>query len=230
MKEAERGKHWALQKQMVQLAGSDAAARGLFKSLVQKYPGKPAEWYYCEALEILRKRQEEAQRLAKFRPSSVSPSPVSPSQQGSPISFENSSHQPHQSVPSHQELEVSPSNPEIQNPAQDQESKVSPTLSQETPKSSQNQESKISSPRPKTTLQPSKVPQSSQSLQASKTYPRKHKSTAPKAHYLFSKIVALTKDEKTAQRLLNAVVLRYPDKDSQWQHEKVIFDLERDRH
>ncbi len=42
-----------LQARLVALAGGDAVARVLFKSLVDRYPGKSAEWYYCKAIEIL---------------------------------------------------------------------------------------------------------------------------------------------------------------------------------
>lgn len=42
-----------LQDYLVELAGSDAVARVLFKSLVDRYPGKRAEWYYRKAIEIL---------------------------------------------------------------------------------------------------------------------------------------------------------------------------------
>lgn len=42
-----------LQDHLVALAGGDAVARVLFKSLVDRYPGKSAEWYYRKAIEIL---------------------------------------------------------------------------------------------------------------------------------------------------------------------------------
>lgn len=42
-----------LQARLVALAGGDAVARVLFKSLVDRYPGKSAEWYYQQAIEIL---------------------------------------------------------------------------------------------------------------------------------------------------------------------------------
>lgn len=40
----------------------------------------------------------------------------------------------------------------------------------------------------------------------------------------------LNGDHRTAQRLLNQARLRYPNHDENWYWEKVIFDLERDRH
>jgi hypothetical protein len=40
----------------------------------------------------------------------------------------------------------------------------------------------------------------------------------------------LNGDQRTAQRLLNQARLRYPNHDENWYWEKVIFDLERDRH
>jgi hypothetical protein len=46
---------------------------------------------------------------------------------------------------------------------------------------------------------------------------------------LWQKLVKLTKDETTAQRLVRGLLLRYPDRDADWCCEKAIYDIERDR-
>lgn len=48
-----------LQARLVELAGSDAVARVLFKCLIDRYPGKGAEWYYQQAIEILEYQRME---------------------------------------------------------------------------------------------------------------------------------------------------------------------------
>ncbi|MGA1284908.1 MAG: hypothetical protein ACO34J_12735, partial [Prochlorothrix sp.] len=62
--QARQARYLAMQKRMAQLAGSEAASKALFRSLVQKYPNRGADWYYSEALQILNQREQEARRSA----------------------------------------------------------------------------------------------------------------------------------------------------------------------
>lgn len=47
---------------------------------------------------------------------------------------------------------------------------------------------------------------------------------------LILKLDQLTRDRETSERLIDRAALRYPERSKQWCVEKVIFDLERDRH
>jgi hypothetical protein len=50
------------------------------------------------------------------------------------------------------------------------------------------------------------------------------------APQLWRRLVKLTRDENTAHRLVNNLLLKNPDRDANWCCEKAIYDLERDRY
>lgn len=49
--------HHRLEAQLVELAGSEDAAKILFRSLVSQYPRKSAVWYYRKAIDLLKSQQ-----------------------------------------------------------------------------------------------------------------------------------------------------------------------------
>jgi len=57
----------------------------------------------------------------------------------------------------------------------------------------------------------------------SKDYPK----VSPR---LWKKLVKLTRNEDTAQRLVRNLMIRHPDRSADWCCDKAIYDLERDRY